>query len=107
MFIFEHFLKSEVIGCSEGKSEENLKFLRQISSMDIRTTTLRTLWTAVEDISSCDLANLSDGALSTKLLQEVSEKTFLSHEEVDSLHGYIGAKLRLMRDMANAHRAVG
>jgi hypothetical protein len=74
--------------------------------MDIRATTLRTLWTAVEDISSCDLTNLSDAALSTKLLQEVSEKTLLSREEVDSLSDYIGAKLILMRDMANSRRAV-
>jgi hypothetical protein len=73
--------------------------------MDIEPSTLRILWTVVEDMPSQDLLFMSDTALIAMLMKKVTRrnimarKEFLSGEQVHALYGYIGTKLSLIRDM--------
>lgn len=71
--------------------------------MRIESSTLRILWTVVEDVPSHDVFALSDTALIALLMQRVSHHMLLTGEEVNSLYAYIGAKLHLIRDIASFH----
>ena len=69
---------------------------------------LRLLWAVIEEMPSHDLLILSDTALISKLLQNISKKVLLSSkkvllsgEEVGILYGYIGSRISLIRDMAD------
>lgn len=62
---------------------------------------LRLLWAVIEEMPSHDLLILSDTALISKLLQNISKKVLLSGEEVGILYGYIGSRISLIRDMAD------
>lgn len=66
---------------------------------------LRLLWAVIEDMPSHDLLIMSDTALISKLLQNVSKKVLLSGEEVGILYGYIGSRISLIRDMADGRHS--
>lgn len=73
--------------------------------MEINSLKLQLLWTAAEEMPSQDLLALSDNALIVALLRQVSAQVLLSGEEVCSLYAYIGAKLPLIRDIADSRRS--
>lgn len=73
--------------------------------MEIDSLKLQLLWTVAEEMHSQDLLTLSDTALAAALLRQVSAQVLLSGEEVCSLYAYIGAKLSLIRDIADSRRA--
>ncbi|MEB3211854.1 MAG: hypothetical protein VKL39_10890 [Leptolyngbyaceae bacterium] len=68
--------------------------------MGVESSTLRVLWTVVEDMPSHDVFALSDTALIAMLMNKVSRQTLLKGDEVSALYSYIGAKLHLIRDIA-------
>jgi hypothetical protein len=73
--------------------------------MEINSLKLQLVWTAAEEMPSQDLLALSDTALVAALLRQVSAQVLLSGEEVCSLYAYIGAKLPLIRDIADSRRS--
>jgi hypothetical protein len=66
---------------------------------------LRLLWSAIEDNQRTDLMNLSDTALVTALIQQVSGQTFLRRDDQEQLKTYICTKLPLIRDMADGRQS--
>lgn len=70
--------------------------------MTVSSSMLRLTWTVVEETSHRDLLTLSDTALVKLLLQHVAQKILLSADEVCALYGYLGAKVPLIRDLAES-----
>lgn len=70
--------------------------------MTVSSSMLRLTWTVVEETSHRDLLTLSDTALVELLLQHVAQKILLSADEVCALYGYLGAKVPLIRDLAES-----
>lgn len=65
---------------------------------------LRLLWAAIEEMQSQDLLTLTDTALVAILLQQLSKRVLLSGEEVCHLYAYIGSRIALIRDTADARQ---
>ncbi|MER3434306.1 MAG: hypothetical protein C4288_12980 [Leptolyngbya sp. ERB_1_1] len=70
--------------------------------MLISSSTLRLIWTTVEEASPSDLLSFSDTALVKLLLQQISRKILLGGEEVCALYDYLGSKMSLIRDIAES-----
>jgi hypothetical protein len=70
--------------------------------MQPNTSLMRTFWSVVEETSSVDLLTLNDKALVATLVQQISQQTWLTGEEMSTLYGYIGSKIALIRDVAGA-----
>ncbi|MEL6221756.1 MAG: hypothetical protein AAFR31_03820 [Cyanobacteria bacterium J06627_8] len=68
--------------------------------MGVESSTLRVLWTIVEDAVSQDVFEMSDTALIAMLMRQVSNQVMLTGDEVNALYAYIGSKLHLIRDIA-------
>jgi hypothetical protein len=66
---------------------------------------LRLLWSAIENNQRTDLMNLSDTALVTVLIQQISVQTFLHRDDQEQLKTYICKKLPLIRDMADGRQS--
>lgn len=62
---------------------------------------LQVLWTEIETIPNHVVRTLSDNALNTLLLQQVSNEIRLTGEERQQLFTYLGPKVSLIRDMAD------
>ncbi|HBB32167.1 MAG TPA: hypothetical protein DDZ80_01800 [Cyanobacteria bacterium UBA8803] len=65
---------------------------------------LRLTWSVIEETPSIDLLTLTDTALVTSILQQITRKILLTGEEVCALHNYIDSKTNLIRDMAESRR---
>jgi hypothetical protein len=69
--------------------------------MGVESSTLRVLWAIVERSPSRDVFELSDPALTSMLMKQVSAQITLTGDEINALYAYIGAKLHLVRDIAS------
>ncbi|MCU0549827.1 MAG: hypothetical protein MUC48_10820 [Leptolyngbya sp. Prado105] len=70
--------------------------------MLICASTLRLTWAIVEETSPLDLLSLSDTMLIKLLLQQIARKISLSGDEIHTLYGYLGSRLLLIRELAEA-----
>lgn len=70
--------------------------------MPINSSMLRLTWTVIEETPSRELLTLTDTALVKLILQQITQKILLTGEEARALHGYIGSKTRLIRDIAES-----
>jgi hypothetical protein len=70
--------------------------------MPISASILRLTWAVVEETSPRDLLMLPDTLLVKQLLQHVAQRNLLSGEEVCALYGYLGSRVRLIRDLAES-----
>ena len=73
--------------------------------MSINSSMLRLTWAAIEETPSHELLTLTDTALVKLILQQITQKILLTGEEVCALHGYLGSKTRLIRDIAESRLA--
>jgi hypothetical protein len=70
--------------------------------MLVGTSKMHLIWTVISETPSSDLLVLPDTALIRLILQQVARRTLLSAEEIHILYGYIGAKITLIRDIADS-----
>lgn len=61
---------------------------------------LRHLWSLVERSQSSHLLALDDNSLVCWLLDQFAGQQSINQTETDQLHGYIRAKIPLIRDLA-------
>lgn len=61
---------------------------------------LRHLWSLVERSQSSYLLTLDDNSLVCWLLEQFAGQQSIDQAETDQLHGYIRAKIPLIRDLA-------
>lgn len=66
----------------------------------MNSSTLRQLWTVVEDTHSSVLLRLSDTDLVKQLLLQLDSKKPLSSEETNTVSAYIHSRKELIRDLA-------
>ncbi|BDA76118.1 unknown protein (plasmid) [Calothrix sp. PCC 7716] len=66
----------------------------------INTSTLRQLWSVIEQTQSSLLLKLSDTDLVQQLLGQLNSQEVLSSEEVNNLSTYLHSKTLLIRDLA-------
>lgn len=71
----------------------------------INTSTLRQLWSVIEQTQSSLLLKLSDTDLVKWLLGEMDSQKVLSSEEVSNLSAYLYSKTLLIRDLAQTRLA--
>ena len=68
----------------------------------MNSSTLRQLWSVVEETQSSLLLRLSDTELVKQLLSQLESRNSLSNEEAIAISGYIHSKTSLIRDLALA-----
>lgn len=72
----------------------------------MNSTTLHQLWSVIEDTQTPTLHTLNDSDLKRQLLRQVQAKYFLSREDTQAVHRYLGGllvrsyRLSLIRDMS-------
>lgn len=74
--------------------------------MAVNSSIIRLIWSVIEETPTRELASLTDTALIKLLIQQASRKILLSGEDVCDLYEYLGARIMLIRDMAES-RSVG
>lgn len=65
-------------------------------------STLRQLWSVVEETHSNALLRLNDTELVKQLLSQLNSKTTLTNEEMVTVSVYLHSKTSLIRDLAQA-----
>lgn len=68
----------------------------------MNSSTLRQLWSVVEETQSSLLLRLSDTELVKQLLSQLESRNSLSNEEAIAISGYIHSRTSLIRDLALA-----
>lgn len=71
----------------------------------MNSSTLRQLWTVVEETQSSVLLKLSDPDLIKQLLIQLDMKNPLTGEETNIISAYISSRTSLIRDLAQARMA--
>lgn len=66
------------------------------------SSTLRQLWTVVEETQTSVLLGLNDRDLLKQLLRQLESKKVMSSEENSTISAYISARTKLIRDIAQA-----
>ena len=64
---------------------------------------LRHLWSLVDRSQSSHLLTLDDNSLVSWLLEQFTGQQSMDQAEADQLHGYIRAKIALIRDLTQEH----
>jgi hypothetical protein len=72
----------------------------------MNSTTLRQLWSVIEETQTPTLLNLNDSDLTQQLLHQVQNKYVLSREDLQAVHHYLGDRLSLIRDMSPGANAL-
>lgn len=65
-------------------------------------TMLRQLWSLVEKTQASTLVTLDDASLVQCLLKQFNKEASINGNEADLLTDYIGSRISLIRDMAEA-----
>ena len=80
---------------------------QQASTTGIQPTssTLRQLWSVIEQTHASLLLKLSDAELLQQLLIQISDKTQLNVAEICGIKAYIYSRIPLIRDSAQARLA--
>ncbi|MDF5731086.1 MAG: hypothetical protein PUP92_24550 [Rhizonema sp. PD38] len=71
----------------------------------MNSSTLRHLWSVVEETQANTLLKFSDADLIQQLLKQLQKKSDLSHDEVGTMSNYISSRVPLIRDLALARLA--
>ncbi len=71
----------------------------------LNSSTLRQLWSVVEETQSNTLLRLDDADLVKQLIGKVDSQKSLSSEESNTLMAYIYSRTTLIRDLAQARLA--
>jgi hypothetical protein len=69
---------------------------------DMDSSTLRQLWSAVEDTQTSILLRLSDSELIAHFITELDNKQPLDREEMTNVSTYLRGKTSLIRDLAQS-----
>jgi hypothetical protein len=67
-------------------------------------STLRYLWTVIEETQTGLLLKLNDTDLVDQLLQQLGDRKFLSREETTVVSHYLHLRTPLIREMAQGRR---
>lgn len=70
----------------------------------MNSSTLRQLWTVIEETQTNVLLKLSDADLVKQLLSQLDHRKPLSGEEAGTISQYLHAKTTLIRDLAQSRR---
>ena len=70
-------------------------------------STLRQLWSVIEETQTGVILKLSDTELVKQLLAQLNKKQALSSEETNTLSAYLYSRTPLIRDLATARRRTG
>ncbi|HEY9779383.1 MAG TPA: hypothetical protein V6D09_04510 [Leptolyngbyaceae cyanobacterium] len=68
----------------------------------MNSSTLRQIWSVIEETQSSLLLRLSDTELVKQLLSQLESRNSLSNEEMIAVSGYIHSRTSLIRDLALA-----
>ncbi|MDJ0615503.1 MAG: hypothetical protein QNJ63_01950 [Calothrix sp. MO_192.B10] len=68
----------------------------------MNSSTLRQLWSLIEETQNSTLLKFGDAELVQQLLGQLQNKTLLSGEEVSTMNSYLNSKISLIRDLAQA-----
>ncbi len=68
----------------------------------MNSSTLRQIWSVIEETQSSLLLRLSDTELVKQLLSQLESRNSLSNEETIAISGYIHSRTSLIRDLALA-----
>lgn len=71
----------------------------------VNSSTLRQVWSLIEETQSSVLLRLNDTELVKQLLSQLDNKIALSSEEISNLSGYLYSRTSLIRDLALARCA--
>lgn len=71
----------------------------------VNTSTLRYLWSVIEQTQASTLLRLNDTDLVKQLLKQLDTKKALSSEETCTLSAYLYSRIPLIRDLAIARLA--
>jgi hypothetical protein len=70
----------------------------------VNASTLRQLWSLIEDTHTNILLEVNDTELIQQLLRQLENQKLLSSEESKVIHAYISSRLPLIRDLAMLRR---
>ena len=71
----------------------------------VNSSTLRHLWSIVEETQTNTLLKFNDAELIQQLLKQLEKKSQISSEEVGTMSKYISSRVPLIRDLALARLA--
>ncbi|NWF58349.1 MAG: hypothetical protein HXY43_03280 [Fischerella sp.] len=70
----------------------------------MNSSTLRQLWSVIEDTQTSILLEVNDTELVQQLLRQLETQKILSSEEISVISAYISSRLPLIRDLALLRR---
>lgn len=70
----------------------------------VNASTLRQLWSLIEDTQTNILLEVNDAELVQQLLRRLENQKLLSSEEMKVIRAYISSRLPLIRDLAMVRR---
>jgi hypothetical protein len=71
----------------------------------MKSSTLRQLWSVIEETQTTILLNFSDTDLIQQLLKQLQNQKLLSREELNTINVYLSSRIPLIRDIALARMA--
>jgi muconolactone delta-isomerase len=71
----------------------------------MNSSTLRQLWSVIEETQTSILLNFSDADLIHQLLKQFQNQKLLNNEELSTISAYLNSKVLLIRDIALARLA--
>ena len=66
----------------------------------MNSSTLRQLWSAIEEVQPQTLLEADEKEITQKILREIRNKTILTNEEIGNISVYIQTRIPLIRDLA-------
>ncbi len=69
------------------------------------SSTLRQLWSVIEETQTSILLNFSDTELIQQLLKQLQNQKLLTGEELNMINAYLSSRVLLIRDIASARMA--
>jgi GR25 family glycosyltransferase involved in LPS biosynthesis len=70
------------------------------------SSTLRLVWSVVEETRSSELLELTDTAMVKRIVQHINDKILLSGEQACAVSHYVSSKTMLIRDIAESPPAL-
>ena len=70
----------------------------------MNSSTLRYLWTVIEETQTSTLLKLNDSDLIFQLINQLNTRTSLSQDEILDVHTYLCSKTPLIRAIAYSRR---
>jgi hypothetical protein len=70
------------------------------------SSTLRHLWSVIEETQTSTLLNFSDAELVKQLIKLLENRKLLNDEEISTISAYIRSRIPLIRDLAFARSPI-